>query len=233
MKNLLIYISPDKKFNDENKAYIEIQIENSLRYWKLDDIMVVTNFPYEYMGVSAVVVPDSLYSGKKSICIIKVNTIVYLLENNILTVPAWFHDTEAWQIECINIEIDKKLLLTDYGWDKKWNGGSFFFKPEALHIFKLWQHKINETGKDDEKALMLLTESNTCGVNEDIRRLNITYNIGKRNIVSNLKKADKPIQVLHFHPFRGNLLKKFKYLMQKDLIELMYEKSIYVHEPRE
>jgi hypothetical protein len=138
MKNLLIYINPERKFNTENSNYIKIQIDNSLDYWKKEDILLVTNFPYEYKGVKAVVVPDDLYC-QSSPCIIKINVIVYLLENKLLDELAWFHDTEAWQVAPLDLRLDKELGLTDYGWDRKWNGGSIFFQPSTLDIFKLWQ----------------------------------------------------------------------------------------------
>jgi hypothetical protein len=97
MKNLLIYLNPEKKFDLENKVYMEIQIENSLNLgWKREDIMIVTNFPCAYKGVEAIVVPDNLYSSI-SRCAIKVNVIVYLLENGLLNDFTWFHDTEAWR----------------------------------------------------------------------------------------------------------------------------------------
>lgn len=55
MKNLLIYIHPDRKFvgesfSSETDVLPKIQIENSLKLgWKKEDILLVTNFPYEYM----------------------------------------------------------------------------------------------------------------------------------------------------------------------------------------
>jgi hypothetical protein len=224
MLNLLIYISPEKKFNEENSKYIRIQIENSLRYWRKDDILLVTNFPYKYLGVESLVVPDELYS-KLSRCVIKINVIVYLLEKNIINDITWFHDTEAWQIAPLNLKLEKELGMTDYGWSAKWNGGSMFFKPNSLDIFKLWKNKIEELEIDDERALMKLTESNFKNINDHIQRMNITYNIGKRRVEENTYWADKPLKVLHFHPYRENLLKKFEPLLPDNLKKLMYEKG--------
>jgi hypothetical protein len=222
MKNLLIYISPEKKFNAENEAYIKIQIDNSLHYWYKEDILLATNFPYEYLGVKSLVVPDSLFS-KISRCAIKINVICYLLENKLIDDIAWFHDTEAWQIAPLNLMLEKELGLTDYGWSDKWNGGSMFFKPTALDIFKLWRDKINKLGLDDERSLMDLTRRNYKDINSRIQRMNITYNIGKRRINENFSRADKPLKVLHFHPYRENLLNKFEPLLPDNLKSLMYE----------
>ena len=219
MKNLIIYINPEHKFNAENEKYIKIQIENSLVYWKPEDILLVTNFPYEYMGIKSLEVPDNLYSHI-SICVVKINVIVYLLEYKLLNDLTWFHDTEAWQVAPLDLKLDKELGLTDYGWMKQWNGGSMFFQSSALDIFKWWQQSIYDKGKDDEKCLMMLTEKNFKNINSRIQRMNITYNLGKRHVKENLLIADKPLKVLHFHPYRENLLKKFKPYLPDNLIKL-------------
>ena len=221
MRNLLIFLNPDKKFNEENDKYVRIQIENSLDYWKRDEILLVTNFPYEYMGVKALVVPDNLYS-KISKCIIKINVIVYLLENKLIDELTWFHDTEAWQVAPLDVKLDKVLGMTDYGWSPKWNGGSMFFYPEAIHLFTLWKKSIEDNKTDDERALMLLTEKNIDNSANRIQRMNITYNIGKRNVKSNIKIADMPLKVLHFHPYRENLVEKFWEYLPKKLRKLIY-----------
>ena len=229
MKNLLIYFSPEHKFNEENQKYIEIQIENSLYYWKPEDILLVTNFPYEYMGIKALNLPDELYSDV-SRCAIKINVIDYMLDNMILWEDViWFHDTEAWQIAPMEVELNKPLGLTDYGWSKKWNGGSMFFKPAAFPIFEKWQKSIEKYNLDDERSLMKLTKTNDDGINNYIQRLNITYNIGKRRVEENIARADKPIKVLHFHPYRENLLEKFEPYLPNNLKELMYAKKDISH----
>jgi len=224
MKNLLIYISPDKKFNDENASYVKIQIENSLQYWDKKDLILATNFPYSYMGVDSTIVPDDLFSDV-SRCAVKVNVIAYLLEKGLLNELTWFHDTEAWQVSKLRVELIKDLGLTDYGWSPKWNGGSMFFFPKALDIFQMWKKAILEYQLDDERSLMKLTESNTDRINDRIERMNITYNIGRRKVEDNILEAHKPLRVLHFHPYRENLLKKFEALVPDHLLKLFYEKD--------
>jgi hypothetical protein len=225
MKNLLVYLNPEKKFDLENKVYMEIQIENSLNLgWSREDIMMVTNFPCRCKGVEALVVPDSLYSDI-SRCVNKVNVIIYLLENGLLNDFTWYHDTEAWQINKFDLNLEKDLGLTDYGWSLKWNGGSIFFKPEALDVFKLWQKTIEETRLDDERSMMILTKGNVENINSRIQRLNITYNIGKRNIRTNLRISERPLKVFHFHPYREHLLKKFNPILPKRLSKMMYAKK--------
>lgn len=225
MKNLLVYINPLNEFNTENSIYVKIQIDNSLQYWDTKDILLATNFPYEYHGVKATIVPESLYY-KDGICINKVNTIIYLLENKILNELTWFHDTEAWQIAPLNLKLNKELGLTDYGWSSRWNGGSMFFMPSAIDMFKWLQDSIYTRHIDDERALLDLTERNYNNINSRIQRLNITYNLGKRRVDKNLVKVDKPLRVVHFHPYRENLLEKFKPLLPNNLYKQMYAENL-------
>jgi hypothetical protein len=53
MKNLLIHINPVSKiFSPEHEDLTRIQIDNSLELrWKKEEILLVTNFPYEYRGI--------------------------------------------------------------------------------------------------------------------------------------------------------------------------------------
>src|SRR6185369_5862177 len=105
MKNLLIYINPRHNFDKETAAYAQIQISNSLRYWKPKDIMLVTNFPYEHKEIKAIEVPDDLFidfDEKAG----KINAIIYLLENKILTDSAWFHDFEAFQAAPFDVKLE-------------------------------------------------------------------------------------------------------------------------------
>jgi hypothetical protein len=220
MKNLLIYTSPDKKFNDENDIYVRIQIDNGLNYWQASDIMLVTNFPFEYNGVKAIVIPYD-----KSVLRNKYESIIYLLANGIINELTWFHDTEAWQLAPLDLKLDNELGLTDYGWSQRWNCGSMFINKSTLDIFTWLQDSIKQEYTDDETALMRLTRTNYNNINSRIQRLNITYNLGKRHVRENLNIADMPIRVAHFHPYRENLLKKFRSILPENLKKLFYEKS--------
>jgi len=225
MKNLLVYINPLNEFNFENSIYVKLQIDNSLLYWDVKDILLVTNFPHEYNGVKSIIVPKDLYY-ERSPCVNKVNAIIYLLEHEMVNDLVWFHDTEAWQIAPLNLELYAELGLTDYGWSRRWNGGSIFFRPSTIDIFKLLREDIYTRKIDDERALLTLTENNYNNINKRIQRLNITYNLGKRRVEQNIAVADKPVRVVHFHPYREDLLNKFKALLPKELYQQMYEKRI-------
>lgn len=201
MKNLLIYINPTKQFISfyDYEPLVKIQIENSLRYWKPEDIMLVTNFPYEYMGIKSIVVDDSLYCEHRKRAS-KINVICHLIETGQIKELCWFHDFDAYQTD----NFDESVIdgfdagFTDYGFNKGWNTGSFFFKPEALPIFESIQKVMNEQKINEEQALDWLTDNDLI---KKYTRLNSTYNLGRKHKASYVYSISlKPIKVFHFHP---------------------------------
>jgi hypothetical protein len=228
MKNLLIYISSDKKFDEETDLLVKIQIDNSLDLgWKREDIMLVTNFPYEYNGISAIVVPDELYCTFYRY-ISKINVIVYLFEQGKIDKDEiyWFHDFDAYENNKIDEnEIREEIKSVDAGFAKygttagRLNCGSFFFKDSAGDIFRWMKEIVYSNSKkwegipvnpgdfkteyrrySEEIALEELTFRNAYDSKSRIKQIDYTYNFGMRNVRSNYYFALKPIRVLHFHP---------------------------------
>lgn len=208
MKNLLIYINPSKEFNDEHKLLAKIQIDNSIDLgWKKEDIIFVTNFEYEYKGIKSLVVSNENYCSHCSQAS-KINTIIDLFEQNIIKEGElyWFHDFDAFQMEVIT-EYELKLDLadfglTDYGRMSRWSTGSIFFKKSAKDIFCWIKESVYNNKTDEERALVILTDSNTNKINERIKKINLTYNFTALHTGRCYKTVEKPIKVIHFHPFR-------------------------------
>lgn len=213
MKNLLIYINPSKTFFDQNqsafrdcKTLARIQIDNSLSLgWKKEDIVLVTNFNFDYNGVSSLVISDESFCPFRPLST-KTTTVSYLLEKGLLEKDElyWVHDFDAYQlypIEASELELENfDAGFTDYGWSKKVCLGSYFFKASAKQIFKPITDTIYAYQLEDERAFMYLVASDPDGFNKRYKRLNITYNFGMRNISQNFQIATKPLKVLHFHP---------------------------------
>jgi len=204
MKNLLIYINPRGDFDEEGKVLIKIQIDNSYSLgWKPDDIMLFTNFPYEYNGIKANIIDGSSYSDISS----KTVTISHLFDLNIIQDELyWVHDLDAFQNNIITeseLELDNiDFAITDYGRLLRWSGGSIFFKKSSKDIFKMIKEKVYEMNTTEEKALKKITDWNINNVNPRIKKLNISYNFQMGNVNNCYPVAVKPIKVLHFHPFR-------------------------------
>jgi hypothetical protein len=202
MKNLLIYVNPAKDWDSENKKLVKLQIDNSLELgWDRKDILLYTNFPYEYDGVVANIVPDDLfcpYFKQAS----KINTIVWMFENNLIGDNTyWFHDMEAFQNHPFDIELTEDVFFTDYGYCDRFNTGSFFFRKEARDVFEIIKKDSDDHQDGEEWAMGRLRKV----LDHRYKIINITYNFpGSVNANKNFKmiydKTDLPVMVSHFHP---------------------------------
>lgn len=219
MKNLMIFVNPARTFVDphwgnENEILAKIQIENSLALgWKKEDIMIVTNFDFEHMGVKSIKVDDDLFC-EASHTATKIKVILYLIDQGIIKEKlCWFHDFDAFQLEKITekeLDLkDKIFALTDYGKtvinefrDRRWSTGTIFFKKEARDIFELILNYVYRYKANEEVILLLLTNQNKNKINSKIKKLNITYNLAtrKRDVSACYDMANKPVRVIHFHP---------------------------------
>jgi hypothetical protein len=256
MKNLLIYINPSKCFSDEGKVTIKIQIDNSLDLgWKREDIMLVTNFPYEYNGIKSLVVEDDNYCSFEPLSS-KTWTISNLFEKKLIKEGElyWAHDLDAFQNEVITkAELESEITdmgITDRGRVSKWSMGSIFFKSSSKDIFNwikdiMYKYKIDEesavwilTGHDNFLHDMIpplvkgYTESDIPGIkniNERVKKINISYNFRMWNIDSTVRIVVKPIRVIHFHPFQERSeLDFFMYGKNRINMVLMPERLIKI-----
>jgi len=206
MKQILTYISPDKEFNEEHKKMVKIQIDNSLRLeWKRKDIMLVTNFKYEYNGVKSIVIPDDNYCPYLYF-VTKIYVINYLFKNGLIKNGLyWYHDFDSFEFNKIdkNEVLDEMgvcdLGVSNYGQKIRLCSASMFFHKSAVDIFD-WlrlecdEHKINE-----EVALMRIYYNKDNHLSKRIKMVNTSYAFHKFNIVKTYKTSLKPIRVAHFH----------------------------------
>lgn len=208
MKNLLTYTGPNKKFDDKTLALVRIQIDNSLDLgWKKNQIILVTDFPFEYNDVKSFVIEKDIYypfdiAASKSL------VLVYLLnhgliENNELY---WCHDIDAFEnfpIKEAELGLENyDLGLTHYSYKPQWQFGSVFFKEKAKDILELLDQSIKahpHSSRNNEKTLTHLIRYKAIKDNR-FKRMNVTYNIMKRYIERIYPEAKKPLRVLHFNP---------------------------------
>ena len=225
MKNLLVYVNPRRSFDEEHDCLARIQIDNSFRLgWKKEDMIMATNFPFEYNGFKSTEIPDDCFCDhwpRSS----KIAGIIHLLQSNIIDELCWFHDFDAFQLNPIvesELGFDRlDVGFTDYGWKSRWNTGSFFFRPNALDLFVFMLNTLYVFESDEEDALAWLIKHNCGDINERYKKLNITYNIGMNKLDRNVEVADKPLKVLHFHPGKRDLMERFKPLMPIGLVDIM------------
>ncbi|MBI2593916.1 hypothetical protein HYW44_04735 [Candidatus Daviesbacteria bacterium] len=208
MKNLLIYTGPNKKFGKEDSVLARIQIDNSFDLgWKKEDILLVTDFEYEYNSVRSFVIKGDIYYDF-DINASKLPVIVYLLNQGIIQPEEiyWCHDFDAYELNKIN-ENDLGLKnfdlgLVHYFYKPEWQFGSFFFKSDARDILELLDTTSRakpHSSRNNEKTLTKLIKNNSID-NKRYKRLNVTYSIMKRCLGTVYNEAAKPIKVLHFRP---------------------------------
>lgn len=224
MKNLMVFINPAKEFTPECSTLIKIQIDNCWRLgWKKEDILLVTNFDYEYNGVKAMLVGDENYCAVRPRSI-KTSIIPVLIDAGIIEKGKiyWNHDFDAFQLNTIDeteLELnDYDVSLTDYGWKPRWCMGSYFVKDSSRDIFEL-ANPIIFRNIEDEDAMMEVTQN--PDIAKRCKRLNITYNLGMRNVPENVERAIHPIKIVHFHPRKRGLMDVFKPIMPEGFINIL------------
>ena len=239
MKNLLIYISPDKKYIQKYEWMLEVQIKNSLEYWEREDIVIVTNFPYEYDGMKSLEVPDLInsqyYKNPRAIMNSKINVIIYLLENKIIAEPTWFHDLDAFQVSPLNLVLEKDLALVCYGvyydnllqdlgkdYEHRINFGSIFFKPESLDMFKVLLERMDKNKHYEEDEMTIMYDENIY--NDRIKILDQSYNLGTRCTNTNIDLAERPLKILHFPPNKKRWLKKMGRFMPEKVENMLKDR---------
>lgn len=208
MKNLLIYTGPQKKFDLINTTLAKLQIDNSLELgWRKEDLLLVTDFEWEYRGVKALVIKEQVYYDF-DLAAGKIPAVVYLLNNGLIEPGEiyWCHDLDAYE----NSRIDEKALgladfdlgLTHYTYKPEWQCGSFFFKYSAKDILSLLDKTTRERphlSRNNEKTLTWLIKHNLIE-SKRYKRLNVTYNMMSKYLQTIYPLADKPLNVLHFLP---------------------------------
>ncbi len=236
MKNLLVYTRDDGHFGKEAGRLAKLQIDNSLDIgWKAEDILMFTNFEFEYHGVESTIIPNLCYQPDRTN---KIPVIVYLLQNKMLSDDlCWYHDFDAYENDVIkesDLDLgDCDLAFTSYGYKSQWNCGSFFFKPSAEDFFTFWNDFITPRNRADEKALTDITRQHLLD-EKRYKKLNITYNFGQRGPKFSYDEATKPLKVLHFHPYyvfytsTDNNLEIFMYGKNPQGIPMMSERLIKI-----
>src|SRR5437868_7319978 len=99
LQNLLVFLSPNKSFSGLYGQLAKIQIENSVSLgWDRNDIILVTNFPWEYNRVKAIVVGDEHYCKARPRSI-KTSIIPHLIDTKVIKKGKlyWNHDLDAFQ----------------------------------------------------------------------------------------------------------------------------------------
>lgn len=195
MLNLLTAITVPKSYSgrydpDKIRILLNAQVENSLEVgWDIDRIIVLTNFDYEYMGVKARQIEHNPLCPTAS----KMYGVQNILKDDII----WSHDLDAWQNHWFDCPDFKDIGAGTYNY-KKFNGGSIFWRPSAIDLMnEIIETLESESSTYEENVLNRIFKANP----DRVTKLNFTYNVGCSNYIERWKKSDKPVRVVHFHPY--------------------------------
>lgn len=203
MKNLIVFITPRKKFFGEYGKLVQVWIDNSLDLgWKTVDLLLVTNFRFKYNGVKAWQAPDSEFCPPRPRSI-KTSILPFLIDADFIKEGdlVWNHDLDAFQVNPFDLQMAPEidLGLTDYGWKPRWCMGSYFFRSTARDIFGAVTPVIFQD-VEDETVMLGIEAQNEFNFKDRHVRLNVTYNFGMRNVEDNWLRTEHPVKVAHFHP---------------------------------
>ena len=200
MKRLLVanlQRSSKSRYNPERfDTLLKAQIDNMLEIgWKKDDIIFLSNFDFEFMGVKATKIKFNEFCLSGS----KMWATKWLFDNNRVDDIIWSSDTDCWQ----NIWFDCPKFNGDVGActysNPKWNGGNIFWKPSAKDIVDEVVRRLEKDKAAKEEPLLNKVFNSEKYCNR-ISLLNSTYNVGCSGFCVRFAKSLKPIHVCHFSP---------------------------------
>ena len=118
------------------KNYIRLQIENSIEMgWDINDIIPITNFPLEHMGVKCYQAESFCDWSSFANKLVVVNEMI---QKGVITDNIWLHDCDCYQL----VPFDFPAECKDWGYTRhdpkrdKNQGASGFFRKEGYDIVK-------------------------------------------------------------------------------------------------
>jgi hypothetical protein len=180
------------------EAYVQAQIENSLEVgWDAKDILFLTNFDYEFMGVKAQQTPwDDLRLRS-----LKLFAVHAFFRRGSVDDVLWVHDLDAWQNSWFDCPSFKDIGICEYREYSRpsFAGGSVFYRPTAKDLVMATHSLMRDREAVDEEAAFNQVLSEPTHRHR-VTVLNSTYNMGYMNFAERYVRGHKPIRVCHFHP---------------------------------
>lgn len=199
MKNFMVANRYGKRRykKDKIETLLKAQIDNSLSAgWKVEDIILLSNFKFEFMGVKAIVneLDHECLTGSK------IFGIKYLYDHDMIKDEViWAHDLDAWQNVPFYCPEIKDVGIACYN-IKKYNGGSIFWTRKARDIAeKVIKTILEEDRHIEENSLNKVFKSKEY--KKRVTEVNNTFNVGCSGFVTRWARSIKPIRVCHFHPY--------------------------------
>jgi hypothetical protein len=199
MQNVFLWIKNDQKkgykfrYSKNNEiidAHLYLQIENSLKMgWNKEDIILITNFPFEYMGVKSHVATDICNWSSFANKMVVINEMI---KTGVINNNFWLHDCDAYQL--IPFEFPKECK--DVGFTKhapgriKPQGGSVFYRKEAYDIIQVISDGIKLFRAKKEESFFPYFYNKNCKAKHVAKYNAAIEKLKKANCEKNKPKID-------------------------------------------
>lgn len=196
MKNLMVANIREKgRYSPENiERLLKAQIENAIQVgWETEDIVVISNFDFEFMDVKAkkAKLNNHCFTGSKMFAVKEYYEIT----------PyhglVWAHDLDVWQNVWFDPPNIKDIGITTYS-SFRLNGGSVFWNGAAKDIIDLIVSEINKGSNKEEPIINKIL--NMPEYKNRVTVVNNTYNVGCSGYYPRYLWAEKPVRVVHLNP---------------------------------
>lgn len=238
MKSLLVYnvVQENKRYPDDLVIrYLRAQIDNSFRLgWKSKDIVIATNFPFNYNSISNVELED--------ICTVNLfNNKWYgmneLFKKGLMGEDFWFHDQDAWQIDHFDFPTFNNYIGgCTYVGTSEWNTASLFVRKESADLLEFIREFL-ETNKNlsvpsDENYISILRNHPTTS--RYFETLTNEFNVGCTYFEKRYSNCSENVKVCGFKPHLQSDFEKFNgkntlgvKLIPEELDKIFKEHSIH------
>jgi|9_EtaG_2_1085328.scaffolds.fasta_scaffold11269_2 hypothetical protein len=204
MKNVLIYnrLENNLRYTDDVLINsLKAQVDNSLRFgWSRNDIIIGTNFDFEYNGVKNYELKNVCYHNP---FYNKFYGMLELMESGILVDDFWFHDQDAWQISNFNFPLfNGELAGCTYVYTPEWNTCSMFIKKTSINIIRYIVEfmEINKDFKVDSDENMISILRRNSDIVNYFHTINNKYNVGRTHMEDRYNASELPVCVIGFQP---------------------------------
>lgn len=230
MKHVIVFNQIDTTYhggmNYENEQlfnYLRAQIDWSIQLgWKKEDIIIGTNFDFEYNGVKNYQLTDvCTYSGYNNFWY----GALELMQNGVLNEDYWLHDQDSWPVRKFSFpKFNGEIAGCEYQATPYWNCSTIYLKKTSQflleYIVELMRDNPNAPVSSDEEWIIFCRSHEQSEVKEYFSSLDTRYNCGFTHFDLRYKNATKPINVYGFKPDLERDYSVFKDHLSDDMVNI-------------
>jgi hypothetical protein len=174
---------------------LQCQLENSLAIgWNPKDIIVMSNFDYEFYGVTSTLMEFPKYCLTGS----KMFAMEELFKRDMVDDIICCHDLDAWQNDMFDPPSIRDIGISTYS-TPKFNGGVIFYRPTAKDIvLEIASILHKDKPKQEEPTINKVLKSDKYQKRTTV--LHTGWNIGCSGFVERYLRAGGDIKFAHVHP---------------------------------